>query len=373
MKIIRTFGNVVGGTLLISGVTFGVGIAGLPVATADAGFIPSLLLLLGAWAIMLCSGLLVLEACIWMPKNAHLSTLSFQLLGKWGGSLAWILYLALFLCLMATQAFAGGQIVGSWGFAPEWAANLLYVAIIAPVAYLGIRWVDRVNIFLLGALVIALLLFAVPASHYITPAFLSRAHWGQAGGALSVVLGCFAFQSLIPTLFNHMNRNVTKVRFSLIAGTIASLILYAVWEFLILGTIPAQGLKSGAGIVGYIQNHAVLEIGRAIAFFAITVSLLGISLAFVDFLIDGFKVGRKSKSRAYICLGIFAGALLMAGFDIPGPVQGISLLFGAMPALMVWAGRYSKGYSLYHRQLPGGKLTLSFLLVPIAYALIKSA
>ena len=84
MQIIRTFGHFSGGTLLVAGITLGVGMLALPVATAQAGFVPSMLTYLLCWLFMLCTGLLILEACIWMPKDSNLITMAAKLLGKGG-------------------------------------------------------------------------------------------------------------------------------------------------------------------------------------------------------------------------------------------------------------------------------------------------
>ena len=93
MHIVKTFGHLVGGTLLVAGTSLGVGMLALPVATASGGFIPAMVVYLICWIFMLCTGLLILEACIWMPKDANLITLSTRLLGKWGKASCWVLYL----------------------------------------------------------------------------------------------------------------------------------------------------------------------------------------------------------------------------------------------------------------------------------------
>ena len=71
MHIVHTFGHLLGGTLLIAGTSIGVGMLALPVATASGGFIPSIVVYLICWLFMLSSGLLILEACIWMPKKCQ--------------------------------------------------------------------------------------------------------------------------------------------------------------------------------------------------------------------------------------------------------------------------------------------------------------
>jgi len=62
--------------LLIAGTTIGVGNASLPRVTAPGGFLPSVALYLICWLFMLCTGLLTLEVCIWMPKDANYITMS---------------------------------------------------------------------------------------------------------------------------------------------------------------------------------------------------------------------------------------------------------------------------------------------------------
>src|ERR1700677_2935169 len=129
MHIVRTFGHFVGGTLLVTGTSIGVGMLALPVATASGGFIPSLAIYLLCWIFMLGTGLLILEACIWMPKDANLITLSSRLLGKWGRRCCWVLYLFLFSCLMVAHIVSGGGVItdltgGGW---PAWINTIIYV------------------------------------------------------------------------------------------------------------------------------------------------------------------------------------------------------------------------------------------------------
>jgi ABC-type Na+ efflux pump permease subunit len=72
MHIVKNLGHVVGGTLLISATTIGVGMLGLPVATGPGGFMPATFIYLLTWFFMLCTGLLLLEVCTWMPNEANL-------------------------------------------------------------------------------------------------------------------------------------------------------------------------------------------------------------------------------------------------------------------------------------------------------------
>ena len=138
---------------------------------------------------------------------------------------------------------------------------------------------------------------------------------------------------------------------------------------------PWQNCKKGESAVNplgnYIHNPRLLTIGRAFAFFAMTTSYLGISIAFVDFLLDGLRLPKKRPQRLAVCTAIFLipmfitlfyPNLFLSALTIAGGI-GVALLLGAMPVLMVWAGRYHEGHSLMHQQLPGGKVTLSAMLL----------
>jgi tyrosine-specific transport protein len=395
MHIVRTFGHLVGGTLLVAGTSIGVGMLALPVATAKGGFLPSLAIYLICWLFMLCTGLLILEACIWMPKGANLITLTSRLLGKWGKIACWCLYLFLFTCLMIAHIAGGGGVVSdlSGGTLPTWLATLLYVLIFSPIVFFGTLWVDRFNLMLMLGILFTYLFFVSSTVSYINPNLLARMDWVSVWWALPIVFTAFGYQTLIPTLFNYMNRNVAKVRFAVVLGTAIPLIIYVIWEMLILGIVPFQGpggleqaLAKGQDAVNplkdYIHNPALLTIGRAFAFFAMTTSYLGISIAFIDFLLDGLKLRRKGTSKLFTCLLMFGIPLLITLIDprlflkalsIAGGI-GVALLLGALPILMVWAGRYHQGHSLHHQQVPGGKVTLlilfAFVLLQVSLTLL---
>ncbi len=391
MHIVRTFGHLVGGTLLVAGTSIGVGMLALPIATAEGGFIPSLFLYLVCWLFMLSTGLLILEACIWMPKGANLITLTARLLGKWGKVSCWVLYLFLFSCLMIAHIAGGGGVVSdlSGGALPTWLGTLIYVLIFSPIVYFGALWVDRFNLGLMAGILITYCIFVFSTLSYVNPSLLARMDFTKVWWALPVVFTAFGYQSLIPTLFNYMNRNVSKVRLALILGTTLPLLIYLIWEFLILGIVPFQGpgglqqaLAQGQSAVNplghYIRNPTLLMVGQIFAFFAMTTSYLGISIAFVDFLLDGLKVSRKGSSKALICAAIFGIPLIITlinphlfiiALSIAGGI-GVALLLGAMPILMVWAGRYYQGHSLLHQQLPGGKITLSIMMAFVVFELL---
>ncbi len=383
MKIIHSMGHVVGGTLLIAGTTIGVGMLALPVATGPSGFIPSMAIYLICWLFMLCTGLLLVEVCLWMPKDTSFISMADKLLGRPGRIIFWFMYLFLFLTVMIAHVAGGAEVFReiTGTNLPDWVAAVLYTAVFAPVIYLGARSVDRLNMFLISGVVICYLAFFGVSIGSVDTHLLSYANWGKAWYALPILFTAFTYQIIIPSLMTYMERNVAKIRLAVILGSIIPLIIYLVWEFLILGIVPSDGpnglieaAMAGQNAVGplrhFLQKPIIFEIGKYFAFFALTTSFIPLALAFFDFLADGLKWKKSGVHKVILCCIVFGIPLLIA-LKYPqiflvalGYAGGIScaFLFGLMPPLMAWVGRYIKRLPHGQKQLPGGKPALAVLM-----------
>ncbi len=385
MHIVKNLGHVVGGTLLIAATTIGVGMLGLPVATGPGGFVPSTFIYILTWFFMLCTGLLLLEVCSWMPAEANLITMTHRLLGPVGKAVCWVVYLFLFFTAMIAHVSGGGSTLVdilnlSFGLAmPQSAAMIVYVLIFSPVVYLGTRSVDRFNLVMMTGVLATYVLFVIFSAGRVDVSLLKYADWSKAWPALPVLFTAFTYQLIIPTLMTYMERDVKKVRLSIILGSSIPLVIYLIWEFLILGIIPVEGLiqAKAAGetavmpLKELLQNPWVFKIGSYFAFFVLTTSYIALSLAFLDFVSDGLKVKKEGIKKVGLCLAIFVPpmviALIYPGIFITALeyAGGIScaLLFGLLPPVMAWVGRYIKKYEHQNIQLPGGKLSLTVLML----------
>ena len=373
--------HLVGATLLIAGTCIGVGMLALPVATAEAGFFASLPIYILVWLFMLSMSRLIVEACLWCPKDSNLITISRTLLGVKGAIACWLLYLFLFYCLMVAHTVAGGGAVsgiqgGTW---PNWLTTLIYVLVFAPAIYLGTKWVDRLNIVLMTGMILTFLLFLFDAIPYVQLKLLERSDFSKAWQALPVLFTAFGFQNLIPTLVNYTDRNDKLIMKAIWVGTSIPLVLYFLWQLVIHGIVPidtllhafANGQNAVVPLQETLQKSGIAKIGAAFAFFAMTTSFIGIAIAFFDFWADGLKwkkIGVKKLGLvglvfavpyAIACINpkIFFIALTWAGGI------GVALLLGVMPILFVWSGRYIQKRSRAHEELPGGKISLGILFL----------
>jgi tyrosine-specific transport protein len=385
MHMVRNLGHVVGGTLLIAATTIGVGMLGLPVATGPGGFVPATFVYILTWFFMLCTGLLLLEVCTWMPAEANLITMTHRLLGPVGKAVCWVVYLFLFLTAMIAHVSAGGSTLVdilnlSFGLAlPQSLGMVVYVLIFSPIVYLGTRSVDRFNLLMMTGVLITYVLFIVLSADKVDVNLLKFADWSKAWPALPVLFTAFTYQLIIPTLMTYMDRNVKKVRLSIILGSSIPLVVYLIWELLILGIIPvdaliqakARGETAVMPLKELLQNPWVFKIGSWFAFLVLTTSYIALSLAFLDFVADGLKIKKEGIKKVALCLGIFIPPMVVAmlypdifiiALEYAGGIS-CALLFGLLPPVMVWIGRYLKKYEHKNIQLPGGKLVLSALML----------
>ncbi len=378
-----SLGHLLGGTLLITGTTIGVGMLALPVATGEGGFFPAVAVYLLCWLFMLCTGLLLLEVCTWMPKESNLITMAHRLLGPAGKNICWAVYLFLFVTVMIAHVLGGGAVLNEifHGAIPSWAAMVIYVLIFSPVVYLGTKWVNRLNLTLMVGVAASYFLFIAVSNGHVNPHLLARANWSKAFLALPILFTAFTFQVIIPTLMTYMDRDVKKVRLSILLGTTIPLIVYLVWEFLILGIVPAHGpnglaeaARKGWNAVmplkELIGSPIVTAIGQSFAFFTMTTSYIGLALAYLDFLADGLKVEKKGLKKVMLCLAVFVPPTFIAmtyphifitALSYAGGFS-CAILFGLFPPVMVWVGRYIKKYD-HNPQIRGGKVFLSTLIL----------
>jgi len=368
-----------GGALLIAGTTIGVGMLALPVATGPSGFIPSVSIYLICWVFMICTGLLLVEVGLWLPAGTSFISMADRLLGPIGRNIYWVAYLFLFLTVMIAHVAGGGAIlcdILGWDVSHE-LSSIIYAVAIAPIVYLGARSVDRINKILISGVALSYLAFVAVSAGQVNFNLLNYASWGKAWIALPILFTAFTFQIIVPTLMTYMKRDVPKIRLAILIGSAIPLVIYLVWEFLILGIVPPEGLTEAARLGQnavtplryYIENGSIFSIGKAFAFFALTTSFIPLALSFLDFMADGLKIEKTGIKKASLVLGIFGiptiFALIYPNIFLValGYAGGIScaLLFGLMPPIMAWVGRYIKRYE-DARQLPGGKPMLAVLM-----------
>lgn len=386
--------NIISAMFLVAGTCIGGGMLALPVATGISGFLPSMAVMAICWLAMTLTALLLLEASLWMEEGVHMVTMTTRLLGIQGKIASWILFLFIsYASLVAYTAGAGVQIATAIHHYFAYPAGLelgsiIFILVFGLAILFGGLFVGRLNSILFIAMIAAYVCMVGIGVDQIQPKLLTgQSLWTGSILAIPLFLTSFSFQTMVPSLTPILKHNAKALRLAVVGGMVIVFAIYAIWQALILGTVPvvgphglAEAFVKGEPATQFLHehgmNHWFVMIAQYFAFFAIVTSFLGIALGLYDFLSDGLKIPKKGWGiialgallivPTYICAVKFERIFLTALESSGG--YGDAILNGIMPVLMVWIGRYKLGYSNGLR-VPGGKVLLVVVLCFFTFAL----
>ncbi len=380
-------GGIVGGTLLLTGSVTGAGMLGLPIMSGLAGFFPSIIGFFLAWAFMTLTGLLLVETNGWFSRRVNLVTMIGHTLGNKGKIACWVLYLFLFYSLILAYISGIGALVSKimieyFGVNfPAWGGSLFFVILFGLIVYKGTRQVDLSNRVLMGMKIGAFVCLVFLGVQYIQPHLLSRSAPEYIVYSLPILVIAFGFHNMIPSLTNYFQNDVRPVRLSIIFGGLLALVIYLIWDYVVLGIVPLKGpsgildtIKNGGeaaqSLVGILGSSRASYFVTFLAFFAFMTSFLAQSLSLSHFLADGLKISYKKHEEGWLVVLTLLPPLIFAilypniflkALNFAGGICAV-ILFGVLPVLMVWKGRYKKNIKADYRVF-GGKILLVLLFI----------
>lgn len=378
-------GSVVGGVLLIAGSCIGAGMLGLPIVTGLSGFFPSLGMFCLAWGFMTATALLLVEANGWFSRQVNLLTMTNHALGKWGKGICWVTYLFLFYALLVAYISGIGSLCSSFlqqtfniAF-PAWLGSALFVALFGTIVCFGTRKVDLTNRGLMFGKIGFFILLVVVGVFYVQPRLLTRMDPVYVASALPLLVISFGFHNMIPSLTAYLKGDLKRVRKTILGGSLLAFAIYIIWEIIVLGIVPLEGpngliaslkndKEASQSITAIVGSPFVSTFSQGLAFFAILTSFLAQALSLVHFLADGMKISYKKHENLWLCLLALVPPLIFAiiypqlffkALNFAGGICAV-ILFGILPALMVWVGRYRLEESGAYK-MSGGKPLLVFV------------
>lgn len=374
-----------GATLLITGCCIGAGMIGLPVMSVLAGFLPSSLAMLFCYLFTTATGLFVLEATLWFNHPVNLPSIVEHTLGRFGKYITFSLFLFLFYCLFVAYLDGGGTLFA------DLLSSLLHTPVSHPmgvisctlfvstITYAGVKIVDGMNRLLLIGLIISFFVLVSVGYPHVQQNNLQHFDWIAGLGTIPILLICFGYQNLVPSIATYLNRNVTAIRFAIILGNLIPFFVYFLWNYVILGMLTSADLATfkNADMVtellqGATASLSILFFVKAFSMFAMLTSFLPSTTSFVDFLKDGLqKVLHHEKNNKpllfslvflppFICT-MFYPHLFLKALSFAGGFIDV-LLFGVIPALVILVGRHVKKLAGPY-QVAGGYLTPVFILI----------
>lgn len=395
----ESWGRTFGGTMLVSGTCIGAGMLGLPISTAMGGFYPSIMAFVLCWFMMTLSAFLMLEVSLWYPEETNLISMAKATLGRTGEMIAWVIYVLFLYALMTAYTSVAGGIIAKGllklGWDPAWGTWII-VFLFAAIVYFGARYVDWTNRLLMAGLVAA---YAALVWHVMPEISVDLLSGGQPKyllAAAPLLVTSFGFHLLIPSLKNYLHSDPRALQWAIFLGSLLPLLIYLLWEILILGVVPVGGehgilaIMKGEYITG---KQAVVELtdrlsheleNPAISFFAsgfglcaILTSFIGVALGLFDFFADGFNIKKTLKGRFGLAALTFLPPILISlyypRFLVALHYAGLfaAVLLIIYPALMVWSGRYCLKTATGYRVKGGKPLILLVMLFGIGVVLLE--
>ncbi|MHB1946800.1 MAG: amino acid permease [Gammaproteobacteria bacterium] len=384
--------QLLGSILLIVGTTIGGGMLALPIATSQAGFFYSSLLLFGCWLVMTVCAMLILEVNLWLPRHTNLISMIKATLGKPAQAVAWVTYLLLLYSLIAAYIAGGSDflknLVSSHITLPSWLAAILFAGILGYIVFLGIRSIDIVNrslMFIKLGSFILIVLFVMP---HVTVDHLLGGEYQYLSASITVALTSFGFATIVPSLRTHFHDDLKQLRTAILIGSLIPLICYILWDITVMGVISREGengliaiMQSGRSTSEFVTQLSAILQRETITVFAkiftsvcLATSFLGVSLSLTHFLADGLGLAKTKSLRndLIICGLTFFPPLLIVLFYPGAFISALSyagiycvILLILLPALMAWSGRYRRNIANGYRVFGGKPLLISLIILSI--------
>lgn len=376
--------------MLVSGTCIGAGMLGLPISTALGGFYPSALSFIFCWFMMCISAFLMLEVSLWYPEETNLISMAKATLGKPGEIIAWVIYILFLYALMTAYTTVAGGIIAKGltkvGLSESWGTWII-VALFAGIVYLGARWVDWTNRFLMAGLIAAYFALVFNVVPKVSLDLLAQGHPKYLLSAGPLLVTSFGFHLLIPSLKNYLHSDIRSLRWAIFWGSLLPLVVYLMWEMLILGVVPVQGeqgllkimhaeyLTGKQAVVeltellsGLLKNVYITFFAATFGLCAILTSFIGVALGLFDFFADGFHIKKTIKGRFLLSVLTFLPPILISifypRFLIALHYAGVfaAVLLVIYPALMAWSGRYCLKTAVGYR-VKGGKALIALTFI----------
>lgn len=382
LAIKESFLRPLSGILLVTGTCVGAGMLALPVVTGLAGFLPAMAINLICCLFMMATGLLFLEATLWMEDGANVLSMAQRFLGPIGKAVCGASFIFLYYCLMVSYSAGGAPVFAkliNQAFSIDLSglsSYMVFGTVFGLFVFLGTRTIDRLNWLLISGLFLTYILLIGIGSQGVQSILLERSSWGLSLVAAPILFGAYGYHNLLPSMATYYKRNVRTLRFSIIGGTLLPFAIYSLWQWMVIGSLSLEEIQGadlrGEPITQTFQNvigHPWLgRLGEFFGFFALVTSFLGVSLSMVDFLADGLKMRRQGLQRLGLCLVVFLPPALFAAANPTIFIEAIgiaggygeAILNGLFPVAMVWIGRYRMALSSVYT-VPGGRLLLILL------------
>ena len=276
---------------------------------------------------------------------------------------------------------------------PDWTCGIFFVLLFGWFVFSGTRTVDLFNRLLMVGKVIAFGAMIVLGMNAIKPELLTYSKPVLTLLSFPILIISFGFHNMIPSLLTYMDGDLKRVRRSITYGALIALVIYLVWQVLVIGIVPAEGEVSllssyhkgeeaSQALISVLGVSSITTFSSAFAFFAILTSFLAQSLALVHFFGDALKIKHSDAKteNPYLCIATLLPPLIFSVLYPKIFFQALSfaggfcavILFGLFPCIMCWILRYRRGINRAIFPLRGRAPLILLSLISVGIMVVQA-
>lgn len=322
----------IGATFIVAGTTIGAGMLALPLISYSLNIISLSSLLIVSWLFMLYVALILIESNVALNTLYGVSELAKKILGPLAKFGCYISIITLFYALLTAYISGLTSVIQENVIKLHYPNTNLISTYIIPAAialifsvmiFISNKVVDYSNRVLFTFKITFFVLILTIICPYFKIENINALSNNSLFNtpilyAIPILCTSFGFHGSIMYITKYVyNKNTSKelllrrVASIFTIGSIIPIIIYSIWLFLIIGTIPLNGSVDS---FTYIKSHgddlsvflnvlsnvshggaSLKEISSTFIWFAIITSLLGVSIGLYDFFIELFKYNIASK------------------------------------------------------------------------------
>ncbi|KAL5801716.1 hypothetical protein ACOSQ3_033348 [Xanthoceras sorbifolium] len=293
-------GSIAGAVALVIGTSIGSGILALPQKASPAGILPSSISLITCWGFLLIEALLLIEinVSLWRKRTKKreedgdeleiisIRTMAQETLGDWGGTLVTVFYVFLGYTSMIAYSSKSGEILFHLINLPESVSGFLFTGLFTILISIGgTRATDQVNQWLTASMIGLLLAIEVLAVTFGGWSGLDGSgNWGKVPATIPVIIFSLVYHDLAPVLCAYLGGDLTRLRTSVLLGSLVPLLALLVWDAIALGlSAQADQVVDPVELLMSVRWSGVSFVVETFSLLAIGTSLIGTLLAFSEF------------------------------------------------------------------------------------------
>jgi len=345
--------------LLVTGMTIGAGILGLPIKTGIAGIAPSLLTMCLIWILMLCTATVFIYKFTHPKERSRDYPTLFQAelgaKGRWVSVLGYLVnYYGILVAYLTGSAAILVTMMPLNLPIHVWMAG--FFIIFTGLALLGANIAKNANAFIMAVLFGSFAVLLFMSAKHIDVSHYSHRDWALIPSVVPIIFVALAFHNVIPFVCRNLNGDMKASFKAILLGSSISVVMNILWMMVVVGAIPLDG-PGKATIVAALKNdypatiplslalnsRLITTAGMVFGLIAITAAYIPISLSLMGFIKAALSPRFKNPNRYIVILLSFGPPFLVAmiypgiflsAVDIAGGF-GILIIFGILPSLIM--------------------------------------